>query len=145
MKNATTKGLALALDSNNKVCILITKKDAWSYPAITVESATITHTNPPDYFKDGWTAAIETDLSVYKSVTPFTVTSMMETTAGSQAKVDVPMSQLSDIAADNKLTPVEKNRRSWFGIHFIKLMQACELRQSLMVYLLLPMQRHSVL
>ncbi|MDC4666171.1 DUF1983 domain-containing protein [Acinetobacter baumannii] len=108
--NATTKGLALALDSNNKVCILITKKDAWSYPAITVESATITHTNPPDYFKDGWTAAIETDLSVYKSVTPFTVTSMMETTAGSQAKVDVPMSQLSDIAADNKLTPVEKKQ-----------------------------------
>ncbi|CAA0175799.1 carbohydrate binding domain-containing protein [Acinetobacter baumannii] len=108
--NSTTKGLALALDSNNKVCILITKKDAWSYPAITVESATITHTNPPDYFKDGWTAAIETDLSVYKSVTPFTVTSMMETTAGSQAKVDVPMSQLSDIAADNKLTPVEKKQ-----------------------------------
>ncbi|CAM0657972.1 interleukin-like EMT inducer domain-containing protein [Acinetobacter baumannii] len=108
--NATTKGLALALDSNNKVCILITKKDAWSYPAITVESATITHKNPPDYFKDGWTAAIETDLSVYKSVTPFTVTSMMETTAGSQAKVDVPMSQLSDIAADNKLTPVEKKQ-----------------------------------
>ncbi|MDP7831316.1 interleukin-like EMT inducer domain-containing protein [Acinetobacter baumannii] len=108
--NATTKGLALALDSNNKVCILITKKDAWSYPAITVESATITHTNPPDYFKDGWTAAIETDLSVYKSVTPFTVTSMMETTAGSQAKVDVPMAQLSDISADNKLTPVEKKQ-----------------------------------
>ncbi len=108
--NAITKGLALALDSNNKVCILITKKDAWSYPAITVESATITHTNPPDYFKDGWSAAIETDLSVYKSVTPFTVTSAMETTAGSQAKVDVPMSHLSDIAADNKLTAVEKKQ-----------------------------------
>lgn len=108
--NAITKGLALALDSNNKVCILITKKDAWSYPAITVESATITHTNPPDYFKDGWSAAIETDLTVYKSVTPFTVTSAMETTAGSQAKVDIPMSQLSDIAADNKLTAVEKKQ-----------------------------------
>lgn len=99
--------IKLALDSNNKVVILIKKTGNWSYPMVAVDQVKIGYATVSDNLKNNWSIAFETDVSAY-TVNLSLGLDQSETVAGSTAKVQVVANQISDIAADNKLTAVEK-------------------------------------
>ena len=98
-------GISLGLDANKKVVIIINKGGTWSYPFITVDKVTIG--NGSASLKNGWSGAFVTDTSIYTDQVPVPI-DQAETVAGATSKVQVIASQISDIAADNKLTAVEK-------------------------------------
>lgn len=92
-KRVASKGLnitavSLALDSNGCVVIIIERSGTWSYPAVYVDKAAITHTNPPDSFKGDWSIAWESNFTPYTSRTYISSVDLMETQAGAQNKVD---------------------------------------------------------
>ena len=99
--------IKLALDANKKVVILIKKTGNWSYPLVNVDKVTMGYTMPPDTMKDGWSISFEADVSAY-TVNFALAVDESETTAGAAAKVATVAAQITDIAADNKLTAVEK-------------------------------------
>lgn len=99
--------IKLALDANNKVVILIKKIGNWAHPMIAVDQVKIGYSSVSDSMKDNWDINFETDVSAY-TVNLSLGLDQSETVAGSTAKVQVVANQISDIAADNKLTAVEK-------------------------------------
>lgn len=59
----------LATDANDKIVLIVDHRDGtWYYPKLSVVEATLGHTIPPDSFKDGWSASIETDLTPFSIV-----------------------------------------------------------------------------
>ena len=50
------------------VIILGLTSSSWSYPKIVVEKAIISHSNPPDTYKNGWNIKFTKDLSPYYNV-----------------------------------------------------------------------------
>ncbi|MGJ9460280.1 phage tail spike protein [Oceanobacillus sp. CF4.6] len=91
----------LAIDASGKVVIILEDTtSSWNYPKITVEKAQLGHISPPDSFKDGWSIAFETDISTYTNVATVPAR-QLETTAGSQAKVNTLKNSLGDVAYEN--------------------------------------------
>lgn len=99
----------LAVDSANKVCILITPKSSWSYPQMTVDKATIMHTAPPDSFKSGWSITQESDVSGYTSKINVPIDAS-ETEAGAQAKASAVQAKVDEFSTDGILTSPEKKQ-----------------------------------
>jgi phage minor structural protein len=78
--------------SNRAVIIIGDTNTAWSYPAISVDSAQITFSTPPDSYQNGWIMSISSTIP--------TLTSLAEI-GGTDLKKDVETSQLT---ADGKNT-----------------------------------------
>jgi hypothetical protein len=56
--------IQLGRDASNKLVIVIGPSNAtWSYPQIAIPEALIGYNNPPDSYKDGWSASISTSLT----------------------------------------------------------------------------------
>lgn len=98
----------LGTDSSGKVVIIIDPDGStWSYPKIVVERAQIGHTQPPDSFKNGWSMAFETDLSVYSNLVAVPKRDIEDTT-GSQQKADDAEQNAKD-HANNKDTTIRQD------------------------------------
>ncbi|AND75265.1 tail protein [Acinetobacter phage vB_AbaM_ME3] len=87
-KGINITNVSFALDANKNVVIIIEKTGSWSYPAVYVDRAAITHTNPPDSFQGGWSIAWESDMTVYTDRSYVMNMDLFETQAGAQKKVD---------------------------------------------------------
>ena len=67
--NYSYNKVQLARDSSGKTVVIIgNQSDAYSYPKISIDEVLVTQGNPPDSFKDGFSAEIVTDISMYTNV-----------------------------------------------------------------------------
>lgn len=87
-KGINITNVSFALDADKNVVIIIEKSGSWSYPAVYVDKAAITHTNPPDSFQGGWSITWESDFTIYTDRSYVMNMDLFETQAGAQKRVD---------------------------------------------------------